>query len=842
MLTLSLRNLLVHKLRLLLTVATVAVGVAFVSGTFVLSDTMNRAFDELYSGLSAGTDVAVRSESAFLEATSAGQERRPLDQSLVTAVSKVPGVAVAEGTVTGFAIILDKNGTPIQPGGAPTLGANVDAEAQLNSGFTFRDGRAPREADEVVLDAQSAAKADYRVGDRVGVVLEGGKRTFGVVGILGFGKSDSLAGATLAGFDTRTAQQVLGKAGLFDEIDVRAEDGVSSATLRTDIAATLPSGTEAVTGEQLAAESSAAVRDGMGAFTQILLGFAGVSLLVGSFVIWNTFNILVAQRRREVALLRAVGGTRRQVLGGVLGEAALVGLLASGVGLLSGVGLAAGIRALLKLIGIEIPSTAVALEPRTVIAALAVGLGVTLVAAFAPAWAATRVAPMEALRDATLATGPVSGTRRRAGWVVTGAGIAGLVVCAVLGDLVVLTAVSSLVAFAGLVTIGPSLAQAVARVADHGPRGGGWRLASRNIARAPRRAAATALALTMGLAVVSAVAVTATSLKASVASSVTSGNRSDLILRPASAGGGISPSAAGTLRGLDAIATVEEVRYASVQVDGVATSLVAMDPSGRDSVVDLDIRDGHAASKDGEIMVRVQQAQELGLKVGDPITVTFAETGPKAMTVAATFADDSLIGSPYVISLTDFTPNVSSNLDVAILLKSVPGADPATAKVAVTGALVDYPNITVSDPAEMTEKAQASVDQMLGLVTALLLLAVIVAVLGIVNTLVLSVLERTRELGLMRAVGATQSQVRTIVRRESVLMAVLGAVTGVALGALSGIALSRALVNQGINTVAIPMGTLAIYLLLAVLVGIVAAIGPARRAAKVDVLRAVLVD
>jgi len=484
----------------------------------------------------------------------------------------------------------------------------------------------------------------------------------------------------------------------------------------------------------------------------------------------------------------------------------------------------------------------VAVEPRTVIAALAVGLGVTLLAAFVPAWAATRVAPMEALRDATLASGAVSVTRRLTGWVVTGAGVAGLVGCAVAGNLLLLTAVSSLVAFAGLVTIGPSLARVVSRVADHGPRGGGWRLASRNIARAPRRSAATALALTMGLAVVSAVAVTATSLKESVAASVTAGNRSDLILRPAGAGGGISPSAAVALRDLDGIATVEELRYSSVRVDGVATSLVGMDPNGRDSVVDLDIRDGHPAAKDGEIMVGVQQAEALGLTVGDPVTVTFPETGQTTMTVAATFAEDSLIGSPYVISLTDFAPNVTSTLDVAILLTSVPGADPATIRAAVTAALVDYPNVTISDPVEMTEAAQVSVDQMLGLVTALLLLAIIVAVLGIVNTLVLSVLERTRELGLMRAVGATQSQIRSMVRRESVLMAVLGAVTGIVLGMLSGIALSRALVDQGIHTLAIPSGTLTIYLLLAVLVGIVAAIGPARRAAKVDVLRAVIVD
>jgi putative ABC transport system permease protein len=842
-LKLSLRSLLVHKLRLFLTVAAVTVGVAFVSGTFVLSDTMSKAFDELYDGITQGTDVAVRAEAAYSDITTQGQVR-PLDDDLVDLVRDVPGVEVAEGTLSGFALILDKDGKPIQPGGAPTLGVSITGDERLAGAFSFRSGETPRGAGEVAIDAATAEKAGFTVGDQVDIVLEDGQKTFTLVGIVGFGKTDSLAGATMAGFDTPTAQQLLGKVGKVDEIDVKAAAGVSPEELRDDIAAALPAGAEAITGRDLADENSKAVSEGLGLFTNILLAFAAVSLLVGSFVIWNTFNVLVAQRRREVALLRAVGATRRQVLGGIVAEAFAIGLVSAGIGLLAGVGLAVGIRELLAAVGIEVPTTSAAVEPRTIVAALLVGVVVTVVAAVAPAWGATRVAPVEALREATPVSGSIGPVRRAAGLVLLLGGLAGLAACAIVENQAMLTGLSTLVAFAGLVTAGPLLARAMARVADRGPRGGGWRLAARNIARAPRRSAATALALTIGLTVVCAVAVTASSTKASLADLVADGNRSDLILKPASqTGAGMSPGAAAALRDLDEVETVVEAKFSGAQVDGNTTYVAGMPAEGIDEVADLGIASGSLDEfGTGSMLLGVKQAEALGLDAGDKITVTFPETGDVDLTVAGTFERDALVGSAYLISLDDYAANVTSRLDMAILLTLSEGTSVEDGKAAVSAAVADYPNVKVSDPSQLTKDAQAQIDQMLGLVTALLLLAVVVAILGIVNTLVLSVVERTRELGLMRAVGATRKQVRTVVRRESVLMSLLGALTGIALGTAAGVALSRALVDDGITSLEIPAGTLAVYVVVAAIVGVLAAIGPARRASRVDVLRAITVE
>ncbi|MCW2634177.1 MAG: putative transporter integral rane protein [Blastococcus sp.] len=843
MLKVSLRNVLANKLRLLLTVAAVTVGVAFVSGTFVLSDTMTKAFDQLFAGLTSGTDVVVRGQSAYANGAATSAQPRPFDQALVADVQRVPGVAAAEGGVTGFALILDREGKPIQPGGAPTLGTTVGGDEKLAGAVGFREGHAPAGAHEVAIDAGSAAKAGYQLGDRVDVVFQDGRDTFTLVGTVGFGTTDSLAGATVAAFDLPTAQQLLGKVGAVDQIDVRGDDGVTADRLRADIAAVLPPHVEAVTGQQVVDENTAAVSKGTAVFSQVLLIFAAVSVLVGSFVIWNTFSVLVAQRRREVALLRAVGATRRQVLTGIMVEAGLIGLVSAGVGLVAGVGLAVGIRSLLKLVNIDVPTTSASVELRTVVAALLVGVVVTMVAALVPAWAATRLAPVEALHEAAPTSAGIGTSRRTAGWVLLSTGLAGLVACAVVGSQPVLTALATLVAFAGLVTAGPALAQGMARLADHGRPGGGWRMAARNIARAPRRAAATALALTIGLTVVSAVAVTASSMKASVADSVTGGNRSDFALQPDGAGVGVSPAAADLVRGLDDVDTVEELRYTGALVQGGSRTVVGLDPAGLDQVVDLGLHDdGLAAFVPGTMLLRAKTAEALGLTVGDPVRITFPETGERTMTLAGTFPQDSLLESDFLIPLADFEQNVTSRLDGSVLVTIRDGASPAAVERSLTQALTDYPNVTISDPAKLTADAQASVDQMLGLVTALLLLAVVVAVLGIVNTLVLSVVERTRELGLLRAVGATQSQIRTLVRRESVLMSLLGAVTGIVLGTVSGIALSRALLDQGVTRLAVPTTTLTGYLAIAALVGVLAAIGPARRASRVDVLRAVTTE
>lgn len=844
MLRVSLRNLLVNKLRLFLTVMAVTVGVTFVSGTFVLSDTMLKAFDQLYAGLTSGTDVVVKSQAAYdADIAVTGGQVRPLDEDVVATVAAVPGVAVAEGAVSGFALVLDDHGDPVQPGGAPTFGTSVAADRSLAGAATLRDGRVPSGPQEMVLDARTAATAGYGIGDTVHVVLQGGPRSFRLVGVVGFGESDSLLGATMSGFDLPTAQRVLGKVGVVDEVDVGAVEGVSADELRDRVAAVLPDGVEALTGEQVAEDGTAAVRDSMGIFTTIMLVFAGVSVVVGSFVIWNTFNVLVAQRRREVALLRAVGATRRQVLGGVLVEAAAVGLVAGGLGLLLGVGLAAGIRSLLQVIGVDIPSTSPAVEPRTVVAALSVGLLVTVVAAVLPAWAATRVAPMEALRNAVPAVGPVGTFRRVAGWCVTGAGLAALVACAVVGDQRWATLLATVVTFVGLVLAGPTLARGMARLADHGPRGGGWRMAARNVARSSRRSAASALALTIGLTVVVAVAVTATSLKASVSEAVSGGNRSDLILEAAGAGLGVSPSVADLLRPRRDVADVVELRETAAQVDGHATLVTALDTGGLDRVIDLGVESGRLDDLGpGGLLVGTRAAEDLGVSVGDTVTVTFPETGDHTFDVVGTFSKGSLVNASYVMTVPDFAANVTSDLDGAVLLTLAPGVDPERARAAIEAALADYPNVTVNDPADITREAQQSVDQLLGIVTAMLLLAVVVAVLGIVNTLVLSVVERTRELGLLRAVGATRRQVRSVVRRESVLISLLGALTGTALGLVAGIALSRALVAEGVTALAVPVVTLGVYLVVAVAVGVLAAVGPARRASRVDVLRAITAE
>jgi putative ABC transport system permease protein len=368
-------------------------------------------------------------------------------------------------------------------------------------------------------------------------------------------------------------------------------------------------------------------------------------------------------------------------------------------------------------------------------------------------------------------------------------------------------------------------------------------MAARNIARSSQRAAASALALTIGLTVVVAVAVTATSMKESVSAAVSGGNRSDLILAPAGAGLGISPSVASLLRGRDDVVDVVELRETAGQVDGHSSLVSALDTDGLARVIDLGIETGSLGDLEpGTILVGTEAAEDLGVRAGSTVTVTFAETGNTPMRVVGTFSKGSLINASYVMTMADFNANVTAPLDGAILLNVAEGRSLPEAQRAIEAALADYPNVTVNDPADVTRDAQASVDQLLGIVTAMLLLAVIVAVLGIVNTLVLSVVERTRELALLRAVGGTRRQVRTVVRRESVLMAFLGAVTGVALGTLSGIALSRALVEEGITTVEVPVATLGIYLVVATAVGVLAAVGPALRASRVDVLRAITAE
>jgi putative ABC transport system permease protein len=838
-----LKGLLARKLRLALTAVSISLGVAFVTGTFVLGDTMTATFDQLYEGLTEGTDVTVRGESAFTDTTTLGATK-PFDADVLDAVEKVDGVAAAAGSVTGYALILDRSGEPVQPGGAPTLGASYTTQDELAGGFTLRSGSAPAGPGQVVLDAATAEKHGFATGDPVTILFADGPRAFTVTGIAGFGDADNLAGATMATFDLATAQQVLGKTGVFDTVAVAGEPGVSPEVLRDRIAAALPEGIEAVTSAEVVAESSAAVADALGFFTTGLLGFAAISLLVGALIIWNTFSILVAQRTHELALLRAVGASRRQVRFSVVAEAFVIGLVSAALGLGLGLGVAAGLRAALGAVGIEVPTTTLQVQPRTIVAALLVGVVVTVLAALLPARQATRVAPVAALRSVDAPAKPVGRVRIALGAVLTALGAAGLAFATVEEGRLGSAAVAMLLTLAGVLTLAPLTATAVTRLigAPLALVGGTTaRLARRNALRSPRRTANTATALMIGLALVSTVTVVASSMKASVADVIADSSRADFILKAAGqASPGLPPQLAAELRGVEGVGTVSEMRFAPAQVDGASTVVSAIDPATAETAADLQVSSGAVADLGaGSVLVSDKIAEAEGWGVGDPVRITYAQTGEQTLAVAGTFGNTALLGSDYVVDLDTHVANTGSALDIAVLVVADEGADLADLRAGMEAVLAAYPVAQLDDEASFTESQGQTIDQLLAIVTMLLGLAVVIALLGIVNTLALSVFERTRELGLLRAVGMTRRQVRAVVRWEAVIVAVLGALSGAVLGLAFGVALTRGMAGEGLSVLEIPGGRLALYVLAAALAGLLAAIGPARRASRVDVLHAV---
>lgn len=841
--TVTFKGMLARKLRLAMTALSITLGVAFVSGTFVLGDTMTATFDQLYAGLTRGIDVTVRAESAFTDTSTLG-ESKPFEADVLDSVRRIDGVAAAEGGVSGYALILDRAGKPVQPGGAPTLGTSFPRDMSLAGDFTLRSGAAPQDPDDVVIDAGTARKTGYRVGDAVTVLFVDGPQRFTVSGVAGFGDADNLAGATLAAFELETAQRLLDKVGEFDTIDVRAARGVSADELRARVSATLPSGLEAVTTAQVTEESAEAVADALTFFTVGLLGFAAISLLVGALIIWNTFSILVAQRTRELALLRAVGASRRQVLGTVVAEAFVVGVIAAAAGLGLGVLVAAGLRRALGAIGIEVPTTTLQVEPRTIVAALLVGVVVTVVAALLPARAATKVSPVAALRAVDAPAAPVGRARIGVGTAALALGAAGLGASLFMPGRLALAGVAALLTMAGVLALAPLVAAAVTRTVGSAlQRLGGVTasLARRNALRSPRRTANTATTLMIGIMLVSAVTVIAASMRASVADIVANSSRADFIVTAASAAApGIPPALAEQLRTVEGVATVSELRMTTTRLNGAGTMVAALDPDTIPAAADLDVTTGAlAALDDRSVLVSDRAAAQHGWGVGSTVNVAYPQTGEQRFRVAGTFANTALVGTDYITTLKTHTANGGTALDVAVLLVANEGVAADDLRPLLTAAIAAYPNAQLDDAESFVQARGKTIDQLLGIVTMLLALAVIIALLGIINTLALSVFERTRELGLLRAVGATRRQVRSVVRWESVIVAALGALLGAALGLAFGAALSRGLADSGLSVIDIPGERLLIYVAVAMLAGLLAAVLPARRAAKVDVLQAV---
>lgn len=847
MLKATLKGLAAHKLRMSLTALAIVLGVGFVAGTFVLTDTINKTFNDLFNQVTKGVDVAVRSSATF--SSEGNQVRAPLPATLLDQIKAVNGVAAAEGSVSGYAQFIGKNGKPVTTGGAPTLGISLSSVPQLQAAATVREGQRPSGPDQVAVDAATAKQQGFKVGDRVKILFQGPPREFTITAILGFGQADNLAGATLAGFDLPTAQQVLNRQGVYDEIDAVAAPGVAPATLRDRIHAAIGPSYQVLTGKQLAEDTSKTV----GQFTKFinyaLLAFAFVALFVGSFIIVNTFSIILAQRTRELALLRCLGATRQQVLRSVLLEAAVVGLLASIVGIGFGLLVAVGIKGLFKTLGADLPSTALVVAPRTVVVALVVGLLVTLLASLLPAIKATRVPPVAALQEEAHAA-PAQHTWRRVavGTVVTVAGV-GLLLAGLFADTgsrLLNIASGAVVIFLGVGFLSPLVARPLARVLGwpfaHWARQPG-KLARENAMRSPRRTASTAAALMIGLALVSFVTIFAASLKSSSNKILDEAVTADYILMgPSNGGVGFSPQVIQRIRQQPEIEAATGIRFGVFKLDGKTEQLQGIDPASFTRTVRTDTTAGSLADlTSGEIAVRKDTAKAHHWKVGDTITMVFPVGGSQQERIAAIYEDNHLNGQ-YLLTLDDYQRHYTDQLDQIGLVKAKASASPDASRAAVERVTNDFPVVQVKDQAEFKRQQANQINQILVLFYGLLALAVIIAVIGIINTLALSVLERVRELGLLRAIGMTRAQLRRMIRWEAVIVAVLGAVLGLVVGIFFGWAMVRALRAQGITEFTLPVGSLLGFVLAAAVAGILAAIFPGRRAAKIDMLRAITTE
>ncbi|HEU4396658.1 MAG TPA: FtsX-like permease family protein, partial [Actinomycetota bacterium] len=833
MLNATLKGLLAHKLRLAATALAIVLGVSFVAGTYVLTDTITATFDNLFKQVTQGIDVAVRSQETF-GGVQTGQTRDPLPASLLDQVKAVGGVKDAEGEVTGFAQFIGKDGKPVTTGGAPTLGVSIGASQEFTAGSTLRSGRRPSGPGEVVVDAKTAADEGFQVGDRVKVLLQGPAQTFTISGIIGFGEASNLGGATLAGFDLPTAQKVLNREGHYDQIDVAAKDGTTPEQLRDQLRSVLDPRYEVLTGTELAESSAAEINDTIGRFLgTALLAFAFVALLVGGFLIFNTFSIIIAQRTRELALLRCLGASRRQVMGSVLLESVIVAILASLVGLGLGVLIANGLRALLSgFLGADLPSTATQFRLRTVIVALLVGLVVTVLSALLPARKATRVAPVAALQPET-AFAPTGFRKRRIvfGVLLTAVGVA-LLLAGLFrpeGNRLVNVAAGAVVVFFGVAILSPLVARPLARVI-------GWpfarafrlpgNLARQNAMRNPRRTASTAAALMIGLALVAFVSIFAASIKTSTNKILDESVAADYILMNTDGFTPFSPQVATRLAEQPGLEAVAGVRLGAWKLNGANKQLFGVDPVAYQQVVRTDVTSGSLADlAGGGLAVKDTVATANGWTVGETVPMEFPRSGLQQVPVKAIYKDNSLNGD-YLLSLADYQRDYTDQQDFQVYVKAAPGTAPAASRAAVDRAVTDFPNITVRDQAEYKAENARQIDQLINLFYSLLGLAVLIALFGIVNTLALSIFERVRELGLLRAVGATRRQLRSMIRWEAVIIAVLGAILGLVVGVFFGWTVVRASRGLGITEFTLPAGQLLIFVVGAGLAGILAAILP----------------
>ena len=843
--SIAFRNLWERKLRTLLTMLAIVLGVMMVVGTYVLTDTIDRSFDDIFTTTNEGVDAVVTKREVI--ETDDGQTP-PIPAAILDEVRRVDGVGFAEGGIGDPQVsIIGADGEPRGGAGAPSFGFSA-ASGRFDP-LTYVEGGPPEADDEVVIDKASADDEGFAVGDRIQIAGKEAVSEYTLVGIATLGEVESFGGATLALLTLPEAQRITGKQDQFDQIQVEAAEGTTPEELAANLSAALPTSVRVETGEQ----NTETQREDVGEFIDILRTalfiFAGVSLFVASFLIFNTFSITVAQRTREFAMLRTLGAARRQILSTVVIEAMLTGLIAAAIGVLAGIAFAPAIKALFNAIEIDLPATGTVVKPRTILVGMLLGTLVTTVAALIPALRATRIPPVTGLREgAVIATPRERRVRMAIGFVLTILGV-GLMLLGLFGALdpgEIWIGVGAAAVFIGVTLLSPRLvtplASAVGRPLEK-LRGVPGRLARENAVRNPSRTAATAAALMIGLALVSFVAVFAAGLRGSIDDAIDKTLIGDLIVSNEDGFSDIPAATADAVALVEGVESASPIRYTQHEVEGIGEGyLTLVEPDTAAAVLNLDWTDGSqdllTALGPNQAVVDEGWADDNGLAIGDTFQANTASGKTITYTITGAFKDTTDFIGDYAASDLQAEAYGEEDTITNVYLNLAPDADATTVRADIDAALDEqFPLAKSESQEELKDSIAQELNTLLGVVYALLLLSVIVSLFGIVNTLALSIHERTRELGLLRAVGTSRRQVRQMVRYESVITALIGGLLGAILGVLFAVVISRPLADEGF-ILKIPVGTLIVLLILTILAGVLAAIGPARRASRLDVLKA----
>ena len=842
MFRIALKGILGRKARLILTSLAVILGTAFLSGTSVFSATLNRTFDNLFADVFQNVDGYVRS-TQVIEADFGFEERQRIPVDLVDIVESVPGVKDASPDIQAFARIIGKDGKPLGSDGQgpPTFGSiGEQFEGAL---WTVSEGKWPMGSTEVALDEASAKNGGYEVGDIVKIAAQSGSRDFTMVGIASYGDVRSPGGATFALFDQVTASEFLAKPGFIDAILVKGDGSRSDEKLAADISAAISAEykIETLTGAEITKETQDQIGSALAFFGILLSTFSFIALGVGCFVIYNVFSISAAQRERENALLRAIGASRKQVTRALLFESVAVGVVGSLIGLVAGIGLSKGLSALLKAIGIDLPSGGLVVSLNTVQQTVLVGLLVTVASAYLPARRAGKVPPLAAMRSTVLENIGTGRARLIGGLVTILLGVA-VVVAVIAGADNSFLGIGILGVFIGTIILGPVIARPVALFLGRPAarlRGITGVMARQNSARNPKRTARTASPVLIGVALVTAVTALAASIKGQIDDVFSQQFKGDYAINSDNRGfGGLSPTLADDINKLSVVSKATGIGLLTVKINGKGQYLTTITPDTIEGVYDIGLID--VAYKDlgpADIFIGQSYAERKSIAVGDSLDVELTDGTVRKLAVKGLYEYDDLAGN-YVVSRALFAGTTVVSFDFGVYISKKPDVSDAEARAVLGAAVKEYGQGELLSKSEYIDKQSGQVNQLLGLIYGLLALSVIIAVVGIVITLLLSVFERQRELGLLRAVGMTRSQVRTTVRWESVITSLLGAVMGVILGIGLGWVIVYALRDQGLNTFSLPVASTFSIMVLSFVVGLLAAIYPAWRATRVDILSA----